>query len=620
MSSSTQFSKIFTTEFLRDVNSNPELVNFMKTIDRESFHTCPTSCDINMFVNFIYKYIDINELIKSPHATEWEAISVKADGSWVEQAQHIKSQMSDVVRKIITKQFHNKTVDNTFSNFIKRIICNVIGDVCGGFKITDLRPQSNENVDAMQYIRTNKQKDMKTYISDRLFKQENGGFVVCLENDHGCVFERSHWFSELKNAVYTRIDDTSQRKDTDSICYLQIGDCKGNQAKGIYYTGNYSVSEVKFEDVQQRMVDYGFTDHHKLITNYKDRFSVCCVHNTTETDNDDYKNTFWYKKKYFIILHNKSVGTKSDIKKNAEEYACMRKLIDSYATSNDSECSTKHDKEDVLVLGDFNLPLWGKDNGYLKLEPSDRKTYPIQEIYEDEHETFMTKNLELYSTWNNNDVGYKDRSADWMQNSQAGIGKRTIPEDGPRCYNTDMVFGNIKLNNDWGPTIIESKLYPESHYCECTKIAFPLVSPELTWFSDHQSMEMTMYDCEDSKTEFTLTVLNTLSDCCSGQQHMNRKFNKESLEQIRDELATLLVDYVHNSITFNGDIIENCEKTFKESDKIVQNDYDQETDFLLDHIMTHNEYNVAKALIITIMLNYMLWFGLAFIKWLFTNE
>lgn len=634
MFSSSHVTKQFTTEFLRDVNTNPKFVDYMKTIGRSNFHTMPMTYDVNTFVDFIYNYIDYKELIKSPHATEWHSISVKTDCTKEEYEEHIKSQIAVIVKKIITKQFHNEKVDNTFSSFIKRIICNVIGDVCGGFRITDLRPSSKDQVDPMQYIRENKHTYMREYIHDRLFKNSTGGFVVCLENDHGCVFSKSHLKdSSMKNLVYKRITDEPSKICENSICYLQLGDCKGNQAKGIYYTGNYTVDEVNFEDIQQNMNNYGFKEHAKLLVKYKDRFSVCCVRNNKYTDYKEQKYSFWYKKKYFIIVHNKSVGTKKDIKNNAEEYACMRKLIDSYATSNNDKgitkikgayteyVYTKKYKEDVFVLGDFNIPLWGKDNGYLKLEPEDRKTYPIQEVYEGDHETFMTKNLELYSTWNNNEVGFKDRSPDWMQNSQAGIGKRTIPTDGPRNYHTDMVFGNIELYHSWKPTIIESKLYPEPWYGEWpVKMTFPLVSTDLTWFSDHQSMEMTIGDNCGKDSAFTMVVLNTLSDCCSGQQHMKRSFNKKTVENIREEFAGLLVEYIHKCTVFDVNVIDEFQKTFNKGVIVNDKPEDDETNLPLGLIITHTEYNFIKALVATILLNYILWTVMAITKWLFTNE
>ena len=612
----------------------------MKTIERDNFHTRPMKYDVNIFVNFIYNFIDYTELINSPHATEWTNISVKKDGSKEQQEQHIKSQMYNIVEKIITKQYYDKKIDNTFSSFIKRIICNVIGDVCGGFKVTDLREENKEQVDAMQYIRENKHSDMRKYISKQLTKNPKGGFVVCLENDHGCVFSGSGVKqSTMKNIVYKNESGDYTRNDVDSICYLQLGHSKGNQAKGIYYTGNYSVTEVDFEDVLQRMVNCGYNKHIIPIKKYKDRFSVCCVYNTKETDNDDYKDSFWFKKKYFIILHNKSVGTKNDIKKNTEEYACMRKLIDTYAIYNEGKGITKvngayteyvfakTEKEDVLVLGDFNLPLWGKDNGYLNLTIEDQKTYPVQEVYQGDYDTFMTKNLELYSTWNNRDVAFKDRLADWMQNSQAGIGKRTIPGDGPRNYNTDMVFGNIKLNDSWGPTIIDSRLYPDPWLYDYTKMTLPMVSDDFTWFSDHQSMEMTMTDNRGENEAFSLVVLNTLSDCCSGQQHIKKSFDKKNIERVREEFATLLVEYINKCVVFDNNIIEDIQKVFNKDEEDEEDKEDEDVEeeeeeievkeLTIRDVMSEREYNVIKSLVTIIVLNYVLWIIMAIINMLF---
>jgi hypothetical protein len=619
MQSSTTYS-MFTSEFMRDVNTNPILIDLMKKICRGTFQTNPTDIQISKFVDFIYNFIDYEKLLESPHATEWKGLSIMQNGDECECEAHLKKQFSDILMNVLTKQTYNEKVDNTFDSFIKRIICNVIGDVCGGFKVTDLRPPAKDQVDAMQYIRDNKQTYMRTYISDQLFKAPTGGFVVCLENDHGCVFSgKGVGSSNMKNIVYKKPCANLIEKDKDAICYIQFDPTihKANQAKGIYYTGNYSVSEVCIEDIQSRMIACGFSKDAKTLLKYKDRVSVCSVHNKAT---NKHKDSFWYKKKYLIILHNKSVGTKKDIKKNAEEYACMRKLIDSYATQSENTNS-----EDVFVLGDFNLPLWGKDNGYLKLNPEDQKTYPIQESYDGDHDTFMTKNLELYSTWDNDEVGFKDRTADWMQNSQAGGGKRTIPEDGPRNYHTDMVFGNIKLADGSNPVILESKLHPNPN--AATGVAFPMVGPELTWFSDHQAMEMTMTDTRGEAAAFTVNVLNTLSDCCSGQQHFKRSFNKNTVERLRQEFATLLVEFIKNCVTFDDDIKTMLLDTVCEAEPNAEYDTKDSirrslmsefnecvSNVSLHTIMNETEYNLFKLLIVGFAINYMLWYTFAFVK------
>jgi len=645
--SSVISSSLFTNEFFRDVNTNPELVDFMKTIERNSFHTNLNTFDIDTFVDFIYNFIDYEKLLESSHASEWKAISKKTSGSEEEQQDHIKKQMTDIVKNVLTKQFHNEKVDNTFGSFIKRIICNTIGDVCGGFKVTDLRLLAINQVDPMQYIRDNKPAYMREYISNRLWKNPAGGFVVCLENDHGCVF--------TKNGLKTRSSDSNivlsanynGQPNKHDICYLELNPetHKANQAKGIYYTGNYCINEVDFEDIQSNMIHSDYKKHANLITKYKDRVSVCVIYNVNETDTNE--DSFWYKKKHLIILHNKSVGTKKDIKKNAEEYACMRKLVDSYTVNSNAD--------NVLVVGDFNLPLWGQDNGYLKLEPEDRKTYPIQKTYEGDHETFITKNLELYSTWHNDEVGYKDRTSDWMQNSQAGTGKRTIPEDGPRNYHTDMVFGNVKLNDGSNPVIMKSKLYPTPNASDGTKYAFPMVSPELTWFSDHQSAELTMSDTRGEKSAFVMDVLNTLSDCCSGQQHFKRSFNKETVEHARQEFTTLLIDYIHNCVSFDGNITDQFISKFKlelniprctdeesdseesdseesdseESDSEetvpVKRDWvvrfkDYTTNIVPTNIMTHNEYDWFSSVILFVTINYFVWYVIAFMNWFIHSD
>ena len=633
---------MFTSEFMRDVNTNPTLIGLMKKIGRDSFHTNHCPSDISVFVDFVYNFIVHTKLIESPHASQWKGVSIKHYDNEDDNETHLKKQISDILMNVFSKQSYNEKVDNTFDCFIKRVICNVIGDVCGGFKVTDLRPPANDQVDAMQYIRDNKHTYMRTYISDKLFSAKQGGFVVCLENDHGCVFGKTickkvHPTNGTKNIVYIKQRSGGFSSTNDQICYHQFDPSihKANQAKGIYYTGNYFVTEVTFEAIQQKMTDCGFKTDASKLEKYKDRVSVCCVMNTTETAK--HNDSFWYKKKYLIIMHNKSVGTKEDINKNAEEYACMRKLIDSYATSTAKTGITKskgvytnyvygkNDPEDVLVLGDFNLPLWGKDNGYLKLKLDDRDTYPIQETYLGDHDTFMTKNLRLYSYWDNDCVGFKDRTSDWMQNSQAGSGKRTIPEDGPRNYHTDMVFGNIKLSDGYSPVIIKSNLYPTLN--AATGIAFPCVGPELTWFSDHQAMEMTMSDTRKDEAAFNLVVLNTLSDCCSGQQHFKRSCNKKTVERLRQEFATLLVDYIKNCVTFDTDInnmlIDTIitdykpivEHTIKVPVRSLMGEINEYiSNISLRSIMNEAEYKLVKILFMGFAINYMFWYTFAFIK------
>lgn len=630
---SSTINSMFTKKFLRDVNTNPVLISLMKKINHNDFYTNISESNISEFVDFVYNFIDYNKLIKSPHASEWNGLSIKHNGNEDENEIHLKKQISDILMNVFTKKPYGKKIDNTFDSFIKRIICNVIGDVCGGFKITDLRPPCEKQVDAMQYIRDNKHKHMREYVTKQLFKDPQGGLVVCLENDHGCVFSAKDTIkSDLTNAVYVRNTDDFSKIDKNTICYLQLDPTvhTANQAKGIYYTGNYSISEVNCDQIKQKMFDCGFKEQGSKLYRYKDRVSVCCVHNIEETDK--IKESFWYKKKYLIIVHNKSVGTKKDINKNAEEYAFMRKLIDSYATYTEGTGTTKvngqystyvHSRnypEDVLVLGDFNLPLWGEDNGYLKLNLEDRHTYPIQEMYEGDNDVFMTKNLELYSTWDNDEIGFKDRTSDWMQNSQAGCGKRTIPEDGPRNYHTDMIFGNIKLSDDWGPVIINSNLYPNPN--AATGVAFPMIGPDMNWFSDHQSMEMTMSDNRGEDVAFRLVVLNTLSDCCSGEQHFKRSLNKKTIEKLREEFAVLLSEYISNCVTFTNDvndkhlelIISSNTPQIKNNPTVKNSVNKYSSTVSLRDIVSENEYKILKYLSIGFILNYIIWYSFIFIK------
>jgi hypothetical protein len=141
---------------------------------------------------------------------------------------------------------------------------------------------------------------------------------------------------------------------------------------------------------------------------------------------------------------------------------------------------------------------------------------------------------------------------------------------------------------------------------------------------------MSMCDERGEKAAFVMDVLNTLSGCCSGQQHFKPSFNKKMVESSRQDFATLLIDYIREDVTFGGNIDELFVSTFKldsvqtfnspEETKSAKRNLiaefkDYATNTKLTNIMSHNEYALFRSLIIIVTVNYLMWYIIAFMKW-----
>ena len=265
---------------------------------------------------------------------------------------------------------------------------------------------------------------------------------------------------------------------------------------------------------------------------YAERFSVVYITDVVPVDHM-FNNT------PFVLLHNKSCGSKIDIlDKNSKEYRFIRTVKDTF---EDSESG-------FLMGGDVNAPLLGEDNGYMKISEKDTALYPVRRTYDcDDHETFMFYGLEFLSPYDVGAVGYKRRKDDLSECSQCIIGKYDN-----RNYHTDFMYGkNMYFNIEscaLHPDLRQIKLQSEDgERVKCGKqVRFPLIDTLHFWGSDHQTTEHVL-SSDLHKASFVL--YNTLSNCCSNDQHFKSNLTYSEIARAKAEYLNLLNETVKH-VTF----------------------------------------------------------------------
>ena len=525
------FSTLFTSEFLGNVSSSPELIKFAKSVKRDGFSIDVTKLLVEKYVSFIECYIDQNKLVASPHAKEWDTTNDSV--SYHEKKMHLIK----TVTNMITKQSYDEKVDKSFGDYLKRLTCNVIGDALGGFSVMSTIPEAEKTMSDIGYLKSNKKKNMRDYITKTLSTYEYGGIVACLEHDHGCVFDGGALTAD-ENQFSSNNSDSEMGFD---IHYIELNPNvhKDNSAKGIYYTSNFTIEERSSCFIKEKMKETGNDKYIGDFDKYDERFSVLYITDVGTEDDPMFYGT------PFVLLHNKSCGSKMDIlEKNSKEYRFIRTVKDTFEENDNG----------FLMGGDINVPLLGEDNGYMKISEKDTALYPVRRSYDcDDHETFMFYGLEFLSPYDIGSVGFKKRKDDISECSQCIIGKYDS-----RNYHTDYMFGkNINFTIDscaLHPDLRRINLQGEDgERVKCGKqVRFPLIDTLHFWGSDHQAVE---HGLNGTSHKANFVIYNTLSNCCSNEQHFKSNLEYSEIAKAKVEFLNLLNETVKH-VTFTTKYVD----------------------------------------------------------------
>jgi hypothetical protein len=514
MFSNEQISKnTFNGAFFGDVSTNSKLVKYLGKINRDSFTVQDNSETVDAIADFINIYIDTNNFVASPHAKLW----TRGD-------QNVR----ETVSKILQKQTDSPKNDKSFDVYIMKLVCNIIGDYLGGF---DFTVEEDVIEPPLTFMRKHKRNYNANYIERMLTSEKDGGYVVCLENDHGCFFDT--------------IPYISMKPDTYPILYLELNKNihKGNKAKGIYYTSNLKITELSLDEIRIRLkmrkwLEDGSSHAHlppsgnpkylELLDTYKDCYAVCSVSRWSKY------GVLYSTPTYVMIHHNKSTGGKfDDVLKNYDEY-CLGKAIRDTLGDN------------VQMLGDFNIPERTVATTMFNLTENDLEKYPLQDTFDcDEDDCHMVRGMKRLSNFDDDTIGYKTRLPDVSKCSQCVKGKY-----GKRNYHTEYMYSKTT----YPITEISTVLYPNK------KISYPYINkiPEKSWFSDHQSTEITL--SSEQGTKMKVVLFNTLSNCCSGDQPFKYTLKNNERVIARKEFITILSKHIQKNIVFDeciyADLIE----------------------------------------------------------------
>ena len=545
--------------FFENVSSDTKLLKLVKDIRRDEFTVSPTKALVSSLVDYIIKNINVDNLAMCPFAKLWTP--EEFTDFQIATDYHVKKLMlTKNVKKILEKQTYDKKVDATLADYIKRLNCHVIGGVLGGFKVMNTIHIEEQTCSDIHYIRSRKHENILEYVLSRLSLHPGGGIVSCLENDHGCAFMKDTYDVSWSNNTYILNQEHNPHSVvnggnmTFNICFKSLnGDIhKDNQAKGIYYTSNFEITERSRDEIIEQMKLTGSTRFGDFQL-YEDRFAVLHIKNVHDTQP---KRVFGDGID-FVLLHMKSVGTKKDIlTKNSKEYEFIREVNNAYQSKN------------ILSGGDINAPLWGRDGGYLKLTDADMMDYPFKELPTHDDPKFPFYGLPLLSMYDDDAVATKER-VPTLENTQAILGKY-----GARKYHTDLLYGNVE-----GVVVEESGVYPDLRGValendDCRKsideqVTIPLIDKKHFWGSDHQVMQHTMAGVRSESVEdvdrIVFDIYNTLSECCSTDQHFDLDTGAERKEALKD-YAVLLSNMITH-IDFSKSAAKKIE--VYESEKVI---------------------------------------------------
>ena len=475
-----------TSEMFTNLGNNKELVKKFKSIHKDKINVPFVDMDefIDDIVDFIDTYINLSKM-GGKYSKLWNGYEHHEDKD--ERFVEIKK----YVIKILSVDDSTDKSDKSLDVYLKKIITHITGDECGGFNLVDKR-NGEDLSSTINYMHRYKQENMLGYINKQLNGQS--GFVFCTEHD---------WDSCLEDG-------------TDYIMFHQFNPLvhKDNSAKGLYYSPDLTISEFDIETMRTHMTGKSYFE---LFDDYKDKYVVFSIKN-----HDSKEGELFYDEVIVIGLHCKSMGSKSDIEANMMEYRFLKSVINSFKGLN------------IIVLGDFNLPEFEEGIDYFGLGAEERLRYPIQNTFYSDFEntdTFLTHEINRWSTYTRDEVSEKERIGHIGINSQSVGGKCFV-----RQYNTDLIYGDL---NTEVKTV--SRLYPYvKKVPQITGNRINSVDDEsdIDWLSDHQASEVIVEDTHHNI--YNISAYNVLSKCCSGGQPFKDSLSCEQIDNARDEMCDII--------------------------------------------------------------------------------
>lgn len=466
----------------QNVKSREEFLEKLGNITKEQLTAALLLCDLDeikgKMVDYLIKYIDTDKLVEGSHSDSWEA-TVSQEMDDTQKRAFYRSKVDDILS---VSQIEKN--DTTLGTYLKKVIANFLMGELGGFLIADKRSDLSKT--AISHLKTVKRLRMKHFLSQVV----KSGVVFCPEHDQAAI-------TDIEGMSVHTFDETIH---------------KGNMAKKFYYPSTYQVSELTPEEVMAHMAEK--EEDTKNFERYQQRFGV--LHVQGPEGSGLFENGY-----HVICVHLKSTASYGDFTKNGPEYAFIKSVINSF-------------EGNVMLMGDFNAPVFEEGIGPFGLKEIDRSTYPVHEEEEDSpyNLTFGFKRVSKYSL---SDVAIKERSVNCAINPQGTVGPK---KSGKRQWNTDHLF--IRTVDT---ITMESKLHPTPK--EGEEITIPLLTdtPAEDWVSDHQAVITKV-------NGITVGVYNTLSDCCSDSQAFKDALSGSEVDVARQEFNEILAELA-NTIVFH---------------------------------------------------------------------
>jgi hypothetical protein len=481
-----QSSTKLTKEVFKDLSKYPELINKFASIKKDKLNVPIEDMGefIDDLVDFIEQYIDLSQM-GGKHSKLWKGYVHHE--SKIERLLAIKIKVIEILKIDESSEKDDKTL----GVYLKKIITHLFGDQCGGFTLADTR--ETKDVPVIKYMHQHKLENMRTFIKDVLTIP---GFVFCTEYDwENCL-------NESCTGIKYHQFDTKIHKD--------------NSAKALFYSDTLVMREFESDEIKAMMTDQKQTSHIGNYDKYKDKFTVFTIYNPYAKEGE-----LFHDEVIVIGIHATSIGSKSAITANLDEYRFLNTVIQSYKGFNS------------IIIGDLNLPEFSEGSEYFGLGAEDRLTYPIQNSFNSEFvdtSTFMTQGYERYSLYEEYDIASKERTGRADKNSQSVLGKCFL-----RTYNTDHGYGRFNIS-----VKSESSLYPPN--TKEANIMVPLITgdPHSDWLSDHQAPVMKLTDSKENS--YNISAYNVLSKCCSGGQPFKEGLTAYDIDVAGDEFCDILVE------------------------------------------------------------------------------
>ena len=478
-------SKI-TKEMFEDLSKYPDIVDKFGSITKDKLNI-PIE-DMNEFiddlVDFIEEYIDLTQM-GGKHSKLWNGYVHHE--SKIERLLAIKVKVIEILK---IDESSEKS-DKNLGVYLKKIITHLFGDQCGGFTLTDTR--ETKDISPIKYMHLNKMENMREHIK---YVLKLPGFVFCTEYD---------WENCLDESC-TGIKYHQFNKDIH----------KDNSAKALFYSDTLVMREFERDEIESMMVDQKQTSHIENYEKYKEKFTVFTIYNPYANEGE-----LFHDEVIVIGIHATSIGSKSAISSNLDEYRFLKTVIQSYKNFNS------------IIIGDLNLPEFSEGREYFGLCEEDRLTYPIQNSFNSDFvdkSTFMTEGYERYSLYEMDTVASKERTGQAYKNSQSVVGKNFIRE-----YCTDNGYGRFNIG-----VKTKGSLYPPN--TKESNIIIPIIAGGVhsDWLSDHQSSIMTMTDSKENS--YNMSAYNVLSKCCSGGQPLKDSLTSHEIDIAGYELCDILAE------------------------------------------------------------------------------